>query len=128
MRLTQYKKETLSYFTPDNLAWVSVEIGNPPFDVSGVAYLLHGMDSFNSRYQIESTRRTLEAMVRDSLLERINVFERREGAGDGVRRKVARYGLPGHSVVVRDGEGRNGAIDGECIRINATDVVLVEGQ
>ncbi|EEW3296341.1 hypothetical protein JQD07_002224 [Escherichia coli] len=128
MRLTQYKKETLSYFTPDNLAWVSVEIGNPPFDVSGVAYLLHGMDSFNSRYQIESTRRTLEAMVRDGLLERINVFERREGAGDGVRRKVARYGLPGHSVVVRDGEGRNGAIDGECIRINATDVVLVEGQ
>ncbi|MCM4818710.1 hypothetical protein MMS46_26260, partial [Escherichia coli] len=70
MRLTQYKKETLSYFTPDNLAWVSVEIGNPPFDVSGVAYLLHGMDSFNSRYQIESTRRTLEAMVRDGLLER----------------------------------------------------------
>ncbi|EFN2387157.1 TPA: hypothetical protein JLL11_003143 [Escherichia coli] len=128
MRLTQYKKESLSYFTPDNLAWVSVEIGNPPFDVSGVAYLLHGMDSFNSRYQIESTRRTLEAMVRDGLLERINVFERREGAGDGVRRKVARYGLPGHSVVVRDGEGRNGAIDGECIRINATDVVLVEGQ
>ncbi|EEQ5311234.1 hypothetical protein DEN96_03865 [Escherichia coli] len=128
MRLTQYKKEILSYFTPDNLAWVSVEIGNPPFDVSGVAYLLHGMDSFNSRYQIESTRRTLEAMVRDGLLERINVFERREGAGDGVRRKVARYGLPGHSVVVRDGEGRNGAIDGECIRINATDVVLVEGQ
>ncbi|EFQ7097973.1 hypothetical protein PVA61_005282, partial [Escherichia coli] len=106
----------------------TAEIGSPPFDVSGVAYLLHGMDSFNSRYQIESTRRTLEAMVRDGLLERINVYERREGAGDGVRRKVARYGLPGHSVVVRDGEGRNGAIDGECIRINATDVVLVEGQ
>ncbi len=128
MRLTQYKKRILSYFTPDNLAWVTAEIGSPPFDVSGVAYLLHGMDSFNSRYQIQSTRRTLEAMVRDGLLERINVYERREGAGDGVRRKVARYGLPGHSVVVRDGEGRNGAIDGECIRINATDVVLVEGQ
>ncbi|EPV4411955.1 TPA: hypothetical protein ACHJ05_003782 [Escherichia coli] len=128
MRLTQYKKEILSYFTPDNLAWVSVEIGNPPFDVSGVAYLLHGMDSFNSRYQIESTRRTLEAMVRDGLLERINVFERRDSVGHGVRRKVARYGLPGRSVVARDGEGRNGAIDGECIRINATDVVLVEGQ
>lgn len=128
MRLTQYKKEILSYFTPDNLAWVTAEIGSPPFDVSGVAYLLHGMDSFNSRYQIESTRRTLEAMVRDGLLERINVYERREGAGDGVRRKVARYGLPGHSVVVSDGEGRNGAIDGECISINATDVVLVEGQ
>ncbi|END1913875.1 hypothetical protein ABLN05_005036 [Escherichia coli] len=128
MRLTQYKKEILSYFTPDNLAWVSVEIGNPPFDVSGVAYLLHGMDSFNSRYQIESTRRTLEAMVRDGLLERVNVYERRDSVGHDVRRKVARYGLPGHSVVARDSEGRNGAIDGECIRINATDVVLVDGQ
>ncbi|HFO9835038.1 TPA: hypothetical protein ACRAFT_001230 [Escherichia coli] len=128
MRLTQYKKEILSYFTPDNLAWVSVEIGNPPFDVSGVAYLLYGMDSHNNRHQIESTRRTLEAMVRDGLLERVNVYERRDSVGHDVRRKVARYGLPGHSVVVRDGEGRNGAIDGECIRINATDVVLVEGQ
>ncbi|EEZ5180720.1 hypothetical protein HIU27_RS25360 [Escherichia coli] len=128
MRLTRYKKDILSYFTPDNLAWVTAEIGSPPFDVSGVAYLLHGMDSFDSQYQIESTRRTLEAMVRDGLLERINVYERREGVGDGVRRKVARYGLPGHSVVVRDGEGRNDAIDGECIRINATDVALVDGQ
>ncbi|EEC8143393.1 TPA: hypothetical protein ACHK02_003759 [Escherichia coli] len=128
MRLTQYKKEILSYFTPDNLAWVSVEIGNPPFDVSGVAYLLYGMDSHNNRHQIESTRRTLEAMVRDGLLERVNVYERRDSVGHDVRRKVARYGLPGHSVVARDSEGRNGAIDGECIRINATDVVLVEGQ
>lgn len=128
MRLTRYKKDILSYFTPDNLAWVTGEIGSPPFDVSGVAYLLHGMDSFNSRYKIESTRRTLEAMVCDGLLERINVYERREGAGDGVRRKVARYGLPGRSVVSRDGEGRNGAIDGEYIRISATDVALVDGQ
>ncbi|EMA2754346.1 hypothetical protein U2H75_005216 [Escherichia coli] len=128
MRLTQYKKDILSYFTPDNLAWVSVEIGNPPFDVSGVAYLLYGMDSHDNRYQIESTRRTLEAMVRDGLLERVNVYERRDSVGHGVRRKVARYGLPGRSVVARDVEGRNGAIDGECIRINATDVVLVDGQ
>ncbi|HBA1866561.1 hypothetical protein [Escherichia coli] len=128
MRLTQYKKEILSYFTPDNLAWVTGEIGSPPFDVSGVAYLLHGMDSHNNRYQLESTRRTLEAMVRDGLLERVNVYERRDSVGHSVRRKVARYGLPGRSVVARDGEGRNGAIDGECIRINTTDVVLVDGQ
>ncbi|WP_064765535.1 hypothetical protein, partial [Escherichia coli] len=93
MRLTQYKKEILSYFTPDNLAWVTGEIGSPPFDVSGVAYLLHGMDSHNNRYQLESTRRTLEAMVRDGLLERVNVYERRDSVGHGVRRKVARYGL-----------------------------------
>lgn len=128
MRLTQYKKEILSYFTPDNLAWVTAEIGSPPFDVSGVAYLLYGMDSHNNRYQLESTRRTLEAMVRDGLLERVNVYERRDSVGHDVRRKVARYGLPGHSVVARDSEGRNGAIDGECIRINATGVQLVDGQ
>lgn len=128
MRLTQYKKEILSYFTPDNLAWVTAEIGSPPFDVSGVAYLLYGMDSHNNRYQLESTRRTLEAMVRDGLLERVNVYERRDSVGHGVRRKVARYGLPGRSVVARDGGGRNGAIDGECIRINATGVQLVDGQ
>ncbi|END2016717.1 hypothetical protein ABLN28_005506, partial [Escherichia coli] len=106
----------------------TAEIGSPPFDVSGVAYLLYGMDSHNNRYQLESTRRTLEAMVRDGLLERVNVYERRDSVGHGVRRKVARYGLPGRSVVARDGEGRNGAIDGECIRINATGVQLVDGQ
>ncbi|EHL5737985.1 hypothetical protein KEB67_000102 [Escherichia coli] len=129
MRLTQYKKEILSYFTPDNLAWVRGEIGNPPFDVSGVAYLLHGMDSYDNRYQLESTRRTLEAMVRDGLLERVNVYERRDSVGHGgVRRKVARYGLPGRSVVARDGEGRNGTIDDKCIRLNATDITLVDGQ
>ncbi|HBI2837177.1 TPA: hypothetical protein KZS56_001887 [Escherichia coli] len=127
MRLTQYKKEILSYFTPDNLAWVRGEIGNPPFDVSGVAYLLHGMDSYDNRYQLESTRRTLEAMVRDGLLERVNVYERRDSVGHGVRRKVARYGLPGRSVVARDGEGRNGTIDDKCIRLNATDITLVDG-
>jgi hypothetical protein len=31
--------------------------------VSGVAYLLHGMVSFDKRHQLESTRRTLESMV-----------------------------------------------------------------
>ena len=43
MRMTSRKKEILSYFEPDNLEWVTGEIGAPPFDVSGVAYLLHGM-------------------------------------------------------------------------------------
>ncbi len=41
MRMTSRKKEILSYFEPDNLEWVTGEIGAPPFDVSGVAYLLH---------------------------------------------------------------------------------------
>ncbi|GJL35949.1 hypothetical protein TUM17576_27690 [Enterobacter hormaechei] len=63
MRMTSCKKEILSYFEPDNLEWVTGEIGAPPFDVSGVAYLLHGMVSFDKRHQLESTRRTLESMV-----------------------------------------------------------------
>ena len=57
MRMTSRKKKILSYFEPDNLEWVTGEIGAPPLDVSGVAYLLHGMESFDKRHQLESTRR-----------------------------------------------------------------------
>lgn len=41
---------------------------------------------------------------------------------------MVRDGLPGRSVVARDGEGRNGTIDDKCIRLNATDITLVDGQ
>jgi len=78
MRMTSRKKEILSYFEPDNLEWVTGEIGAPPFDVSGVAYLLHGMVSFDKRHQLESTRRTLESMVAGGLLERVTVYESRQ--------------------------------------------------
>ena len=78
MRMTSRKKEILSYFEPDNLEWVTGEIGAPPFDVSGVAYLLHGMGSFDKRYQLESTSRTLESMVAGGLLERMTVYESRQ--------------------------------------------------
>ena len=71
MRMTSRKKEILSYFEPDNLEWVTGEIGAPPFDVSGVAYLLHGMASFDKRHQLESARRTLESMVAGGLLDRV---------------------------------------------------------
>ena len=54
MRLTSRQKEILSYFEADNLEWVTGEVGSPPFDVSGVAYLLHGMVSFDKRYQPDS--------------------------------------------------------------------------
>lgn len=74
----QPQKEILSYFEPDNLEWVTGEIGAPPFDVSGVAYLLHGMASFDKRHQLESTRRTLESMVAGGLLERVTVYESRQ--------------------------------------------------
>ncbi|EIP4523202.1 hypothetical protein M9472_001913 [Salmonella enterica] len=122
MRLTNRKKKILSYFEPDMREWVTTEIGPPPFDVSGLAYLLHQMSSFDNKYQVESTRRTLEAMVKDGLLERINVYERRQnrmqysGDAPGVHCVVARYGLPGQCAVMRD-DGEGGYIDGEFARI-----------
>ncbi|HAU2959184.1 TPA: hypothetical protein JC757_003003 [Salmonella enterica subsp. diarizonae] len=122
MRLTSRKKEILSYFDSDNRAWVTGEIGAPPLDVSGVAYLLHDTESFKKRHQLESTRRTLEAMVKDGLLEKIISYERRQdttqsGDGAGVWCNVSRYGLPGLCAVVRDSDGKNGTIDGECVRL-----------
>ncbi|HDY8465452.1 TPA: hypothetical protein RRH03_001502 [Klebsiella pneumoniae] len=123
MRMTSRKKEILSYFEPDNLDWITGEIGPPPFDVSGVAYLLHGMESFDKRHQLESTRRTLENMVSGGLLERVIVYEQRQNStqssadSPGVWCNVTRYGLPGQCQVMRDSSGGEGAIDGECVRV-----------
>ncbi|AYN29019.1 hypothetical protein D8682_19755 [Buttiauxella sp. 3AFRM03] len=122
MRMTSRKKEILSYYEPDSLEWVTGEIGAPPFDVSGVAWLLHGLSSHDNRYQLESTRRTLEAMVNDGLLEQITSYERRQdttqsGGGKGVWCNCSRYGLPGSSVVRRDEGGKHDAIDGEAVRV-----------
>ncbi|MBU4682737.1 hypothetical protein KC222_12010 [Cedecea davisae] len=122
MRMTSRKKEILSFFEPEHRQWVTSEIGAPPFDVSGVAYLLHGMESFDKRHQLESTRRTLEAMVSDGLLEKITSYEQRQdttqsNAGKGVWCNCSRYGLTGTVEVVRDNGGRRGAIEGEAIRV-----------
>ncbi|PKB87510.1 hypothetical protein A8A01_24130 [Ewingella americana] len=123
MRMSAHKKEILTYYEPDNLDWVTGEIGPPPFDVSGVAYLLKGLDSFDSKYSLESTRRTLEAMVRDGLLEKITSYEQRQdttqsGDGKGVWCNCSRYGLTGTVTVVRDTGGKREAIDGEAVRID----------
>lgn len=124
MRMTSRKKEILSYFEPDNLDWVAGEIGAPPFDVSGVAYLLHGMGSFDKRHQLESTRRTLQNMVAGGLLERVTVYEQRQndqqgwGGAPGVWCNVVRYGLPGTCQVVRDTDGAGNYIAGEFVRIS----------
>ncbi|VED46428.1 Uncharacterised protein [Raoultella terrigena] len=64
MRLTSRKKTILSYFETDNRDWVTGEIGAPPLDVSGAAYLLHGMDLKDNRHCLESTRRTLDESPR----------------------------------------------------------------
>ena len=122
MRMTSRKKEILSYLEPDNFEWVTGEIGAPPFDVSGVAYLVLGLVSFDSRAPLESTRRTLETMVRDGLLEKITSYEQRQdttqsGGGACVWCNVSRYGLPGTCTVMRDNGGNREAIDGEAVRI-----------
>lgn len=119
MRLTSRKKMILSYFEPDTLEWVTSEIDAPLFDVSGVAYLLHGMGSFGQRHQIESTRRTLENMVAGGQLERVTVYEKRQvRSGGETNATVIRYGLPGKCAVVRDTDGEKNAIEGECERIS----------
>lgn len=122
MRMTNRKKAILSFYEPENRTWVTSEAGAPPLDVSGVAYLLHGTSSFDKTYQLESTRRTLEVMVKDGLLERVTVYERRQDKTQvsddsaGVRCKVSRYGLPGQCAVVRD-SGGSIAIEGEWSRV-----------
>ncbi len=123
MRLTARKKKILSYYEPDNLKWITSEIGAPPLDVSGVAYLLHGMGSYDKGYQVESTRRTLEAMVKDGLLEKVISYEQRQdttqsGSGAGVWCNVSRYGLPGSRAVLRDYGSKREAIDGEAVRVD----------
>ena len=124
MRMTTRKKEILSFFEPEQRKWITSEIGAPPLDVSGVAYLLHGTSSFDKNYQMESTRRTLEAMVQDGLLEKVISYERRQdttqsGGGKGVWCNCSRYGLPGQCSVVRDdGDDRRPHIEGESIRID----------
>lgn len=123
MRMTSRKKEILSYYEPANREWVTSEIGAPPFDVSGVAYLLHDMVSFDKRHHLESTRRTLEGMVKSGLLEKVTSYEQRQdkiqsGAGGGVWCNCSRYGLPGTVAgVIRDTGGKFEAIDGESVRI-----------
>lgn len=124
MRMTSRKKEILTYFEPEQLEWVTSEVGAPPLDVCGVAWLLHGLSSHDNRYQLESTRRTLEAMVNDGLLEKITSYEQRQdttqsGDGKGVWCNCSRYGLPGQCAVVRDSVGADNSIDGECAVVSS---------
>ncbi|WP_192456368.1 hypothetical protein [Musicola keenii] len=98
MRMTSCKKTILNYFEPDNREWVTGEIGAPSFDVSGVAYLLHGMVSFDKHHPLESTRCTLESVVAGGLLERVTVYESRQvKSGGETNATVVRYDLPGQS-------------------------------
>ena len=89
---------------------------------AGVAYLLHGMGSFDKHYQLESTRRTLESMFAGGLLDKVTSYERRQdttqsGDGKGVWCNCSRYGLTGAYIVLRDEGGKRDAIDGEAVRV-----------
>ncbi|MGU3276012.1 hypothetical protein AAQU14_07745 [Klebsiella pneumoniae] len=115
MRLTNRKQEILSYFEPDKRDWVTDEIGAPPLDVSGVAYLLHGTGINNNQHWLESTRRTLEAMVKDGLLERYRSREARSIVLGGVMTATAtvvRYGLVDNVSVVRNAEVPDDSVSG----------------
>ncbi len=46
------------------------EIDAPLFDVIGVAWLIYGLESHDKLHCLESTRRTLEAMVKERLPEK----------------------------------------------------------
>ncbi|WP_163752211.1 hypothetical protein [Proteus mirabilis] len=122
MRMTSRKKEIMELFKPDNLEWVTGEIGAPPFDVSGVAYMLKGMDSFNKKSILESTRRTLDSMVKDGLLEKVSSYERRQNkhqsssSSPGVRCVVSRYGLRGECHLVKYENDGEDFIEGECVK------------
>lgn len=124
MRMTSRKKEIMELFKPDNLEWVTGEIGAPPFDVSGVAYMLKGMGSFDKKSILESTRRTLDSMVKNGLLEKIPSYERRQNkhqgssSSPGIRCVVSRYGLPGKCRLVKCEDDGEDFIEGECVRID----------
>ncbi len=124
MRMTSRKKEIMELFKPDNLEWVTDEIGAPPFDVSGVAYMLKGMDSFNKKSILESTRRTLDSMVKDGLLEKISSYERRQNkhqgssSSPGVRCVVSRYGLRGKCRLMKYENNGEDFIEGECAQVD----------
>lgn len=124
MRMTKRKKDIMNLFAADNLEWVTSEIGSPPFDVAGVAYILNSVDSFDKKSIVESARRTLDSMVSDGLLEKVSSYERRQnrmqGSGDspGVRCIVSRYGLPGQCRLVKFEDDGDDAIDGDFVRIN----------
>ncbi|MDJ6538709.1 hypothetical protein LEC33_01065 [Salmonella enterica] len=115
MRLTSRKKEILSYFEPDNRDWVTSEVGAPPFDVSGITWLLCRPHVYKERHHLESTRRTLEAMVRDGLLEKFTSYEQRQNrkyasSKDGVWCNVSRYDLPVKLVAACDDERKKAAL------------------
>jgi len=79
---------------------------------------------FRCGYQLEPTRRTLEAMVKDGLLEKSTSYERRQdttqsgsGAGICVTSRVTTCPVPVQLLRGDDG-GKREAINGEMVKID----------
>lgn len=116
MRLTSRKKTILSYFEQDNREWVTGEIGAPPLDASSAEYLLYGTGINDNRHLLESTRLTLEEMMKDGVLlpGRYHYREARSIVlGGETTVIVVRYDLTGIVSAVRDRESAYNAIAGE---------------
>lgn len=76
------------------------------------------MALFDKHHQLESTRRTLDIMVRYGLLKRVTLYESRQMKRCGeTNATVVRYGLPGACRVVPDTGGKREAIGVEFIRL-----------
>ncbi|MFO3834519.1 hypothetical protein AAHD79_21130 [Citrobacter freundii] len=77
----------------------------------------------DKRHQLESTRRTLESMVADGLLDKVTVYEQRQNTTQGSANSAgvwcncSRYGLPGQCTVIRDTAGADNSISGEYVRV-----------
>ncbi|HCM6251591.1 TPA: hypothetical protein N3Z61_001628 [Klebsiella pneumoniae] len=113
--MLQIMTRRFTLYAYDKRDWVTDEIGAPPLDVSGVAYLLHGTGINNNQHWLESTRRTLEAMVKDGLLERYRSREARSIVLGGVMTATAtvvRYGLVDNVSVVRNAEVPDDSVSG----------------
>lgn len=82
------------------------------------------MDSFNKKSILESTRRTLDSMVKDGLLEKVSSYERRQNKhqgssrSPGVRCVVSRYGLCGKCRLVKYENDREDFIAGEFAKVS----------
>lgn len=113
------KKLTGSTMNLANLTQEEKDKINVDLAASGVAYMLKGTDSFDKKNTLESTRRTLDSMVKNGLLEKVSSYERRQNrhqgssSSPGVRCVVSRYGLPDKCHLVKYENDGEDFIEGE---------------
>ncbi|ADU72111.1 conserved hypothetical protein (plasmid) [Pantoea sp. At-9b] len=89
MYMTESKKKILSFFYPSNLEYIMKQIGPPPFDIYSISYLLYGPELYKHPVKRESSRRSLELMVRMGILIKSTHIEVR----NGMTCRLSRYRL-----------------------------------